>query len=47
MLFKLSNTNTNLALTLGYLNPALKNSAPGITVVPKEIENDGYAKSWG
>ena len=29
MLFKLSNLNSNLALTLGYLNPALKNSAQG------------------
>ena len=27
MLFKLSNLNSNLALTLGYLNPALNNSA--------------------
>ena len=27
MLFKLSNLNTNLALTLVYLNPALNNSA--------------------
>ena len=27
MLFKLSNLNSNLALTLGYLNPALSNSA--------------------
>ena len=27
MLFKLSNMNSNFALTLGYLNPALKNSA--------------------
>ena len=27
MLLKLSNLNSNLALTLGYLNPALKNSA--------------------
>ena len=26
MLFELSNLNPNLALTLGYLNPALKNS---------------------
>ena len=25
MLFKLSNLNLNLALTLGYLNPALNN----------------------
>ena len=27
MLFKLLNLNANLALTLGYLNPALNNSA--------------------
>ena len=27
MLFKLSNLNANLALTLGYLNPASNNSA--------------------
>ena len=27
MLFKLSNLNSKLALTLGYLNPALNNSA--------------------
>ena len=27
MLFKLSNLNLNLALTLGYINPALNNSA--------------------
>ena len=27
MLFKLSNLNSNLALTLGYLNLALNNSA--------------------
>ena len=27
MLFKISNLNLNLALTLGYLNPALNNSA--------------------
>ena len=27
MLFKHSNLNSNLALTLGYLNPALNNSA--------------------
>ena len=26
MLFKLSNLNSNLTLTLGYLNPALNNS---------------------
>ena len=33
MLFKLSNLNSNLALTLGYLNPALNNSAQGVTVM--------------
>ena len=27
MLFKLSNLNSNFALTVGYLNPALNNSA--------------------
>ena len=27
MLFNLSNLNSNLTLTLGYLNPALNNSA--------------------
>ena len=27
MLFKLSNMNSNLAVTLGYLNPVLNNSA--------------------
>ena len=30
MLFKLSNLNSNLALTLGYLNPALNNPAHNI-----------------
>ena len=30
MLFKLSNLNSNLALTLGYLNPALNNSAEAL-----------------
>ena len=29
MVFKLSNLNSNLALTLGYLNPAFNNSALG------------------
>ena len=32
MLFKLSNLNSNLALTLGYLNPALNNLALGSKV---------------
>ena len=33
MLFKLSNLNSNLALTLGYLNPALNNWALAKTLV--------------
>ena len=32
MLFKLSNVNSNLALTLGYLNPALNNLALASTL---------------
>ena len=47
MLFKLSNLNSNVAPTLGYLNPALNNSAQGITAVPREIENKAYAKFGG
>ena len=30
MVFKLSNLNSNLALTVGHLNPALNNSAQGL-----------------
>ena len=37
MLFKLSNLNWNLALTVGYLNPALNNSAQ--RPVPREMVN--------
>ena len=37
MLFELSNLNSNLALTLGYLNPALDNSA-------QEFRSDGAWK---
>ena len=32
MLFKLSNLDSNLPLTLGYLNPALNNSALGLSI---------------
>ena len=35
MLSKLSNLNSNLALTLGYLNPALNNSAQVNTLTTK------------
>ena len=37
MLFKLSNLNSNLALTLSYLNPALNNSAQGFCRVSRFI----------
>ena len=37
MLLKLSNLNSNLALTLGYRNPALKNSAL-VTQWPKHFQ---------
>ena len=40
MPFKLSNLNSNLALTLGYLNPALNNSALEFSFV----FNAGYAR---
>ena len=35
MLFKLSNLNSNLVLTLGYLNPTLNNSAQRFKVFRK------------
>ena len=35
MLFKLLNLNSNLALTLGYLNPALNNSALYAKLLPQ------------
>ena len=35
MLSKLSNLNSNLAPTLGYVNPALNNSALGDNEVPR------------
>ena len=41
MLFKLSNLNSNLALTLGYLNPALKNSALYCSNRRVNIDSDG------
>ena len=39
MLFKLSNLNSNLALTLGYLNPTLNNSAQICFVLHTELGN--------
>ena len=48
MLFKLSNLNSNLALTLVYLNPALNNSAQGFFPSPgDEAGSQGCAKeTW-
>ena len=42
MLFKLSNPNSNLALTLGYLNPALNNSALDNNNIVIEIDVIGF-----
>ena len=41
MLFKLSNLNSNLALTLSYLNPALNNSVLGPVVRTPVSTNPG------
>ena len=51
MLFKLSNLNSNLALILGYLNPALNNSALGIDLITFEREKVitvtcAYRSTW-
>ena len=43
MLFKLSNLNSNNALSLGYLNPALNNSAQGFLGLPQA--GSKYSKS--
>ena len=49
MLFKHSNLNSNLALTLGYLNPALNNSvldtSPFVTA-PQTTEADKTLQKW-
>ena len=52
LLFKLSNLNSNFALTLGYLNPALNNTAvePGTGSIFKDICNINHrlqARGWG
>ena len=41
MLFKLSNLNSNLALILGYLNPALNNSALLFIEIPPKNRTNG------
>ena len=43
LIFKLSNLNQNLALTLGYLNPALNNSALHVST---EATNPEKAKAF-
>ena len=40
MLSKLSYLNSNIALTMGYLNPALNNSALAYKLGPTEKKND-------
>ena len=44
MLFKLSNLNSNLALTLSYLNPALNNSAQKSFIQGLTSRNLNYVK---
>jgi len=52
MLSKLSNLNSNLALTLGYLNPALNNSAQiviypvGSATTGARCSNDSQISSY-
>ena len=38
MLFKLTKLNLNLALTLGYLNPALNNSALAVIFILQTLK---------
>ena len=45
MLFKLSNLNSNLSLTLGYLNPALNNSALVDSLVVGLFRETAFLKS--
>ena len=49
MLFTLPNLNSNLTLTLGYLNPVLNNSAPekfqSSTVNPRNIDAENNNKT--
>ena len=40
MIFKLSNLNSNLTLTLGYLNPALNKSAQSGIVHFRDVQMD-------
>ena len=49
MLFKLSNLNSNLALTLGSLNPALNNSAQDSNIFHDALltySNEGAVRTY-
>ena len=46
MLFKLSNLNSNLAVTLGYLNLALNNSAQDIIRIALFHTHMVFYKVW-
>ena len=46
MLFKLSNLNSSLALTLGYLNPALNNSAQKLKIKQSKYYINQDFKRW-
>ena len=47
MLFKLLNLNSNLALTLGYLNPALNNSVQEGRGLKQKVPFVGRGGEWG
>ena len=50
MVFKLSNLNLNLALTLGYLNPTLNNLAQEYTVFgffSSKLGRQALGRNWG
>ena len=46
MLFKLSNLNTNLALTLGYLEPALNDSAVMKNTTNSRKKEKDWTGTW-
>ena len=49
MLFKLSNLNSNLAVTLGSLNPALNNSVQDSNIVHDALQtysNEGAVRTY-
>ena len=46
MLFKLSNVNSNFAQILGYLNPALNNSALKVSRKPVKLVKQTKTSTW-